>query len=122
MAHPPVPGPTVQPNFLAIMEALASVAFPISKQELLQEIGDATVIFRGRNAELHDIIKDLHDDAFASENEFLDALTDLYTSTLDEDPPLTEGGVLPSGPGDSWQAKVGRGDSASHSSMIEPSE
>ena len=120
MSHPPSPGPTVQPNFAAIMEAVAGVQFPITKAELLREVGEETVIFQGSNVALHDLIKEIHDDAFESDAEFLDALSDIYATTHDGQTASTEGGVLPSGPPDSWQTKVGQGDSASYSSLVEP--
>ena len=83
-AHPPTPGPFVQPNFAPVMEAVGTVTFPISKRELLDQVGDDTVLLQGRNVALHDLIKDIHDDHFASESEFLDALENEYTRPEDE--------------------------------------
>lgn len=81
--HPPVPGPFVQPNFQPVMEAVAHVAvFPISKPDLLEKVSsdDISVLLEGQNVDLHELIKDIHDDFFQSESEFLDALERHYTS------------------------------------------
>lgn len=73
------------------MEAV-DAPFPISKRELLDEVEDGTVLLGGRNVALHDLIKDIHDDYFESEEEFLAALETHY-STIAEDEPLTAEGA-----------------------------
>jgi len=73
-AHPPMPGPIVQPNLLAVMEAVSSVTFPISKRELIERVGEGTVLFGGRNVDLHDLIKEVHDDYFDNEEELREAI------------------------------------------------
>lgn len=73
-----MPGPTIRPNFMPVMEAISNVTFPISKRDLLEQVGDETVLLRGRNLSLHDLIKDIHDDAFDSDGEFLAALESQY--------------------------------------------
>lgn len=117
--RPPLPGPIVQPNFLAVMEAMHSVSFPISKRELIDQVGDGTVVFQGRNVDLHELIKDVHDDYFESEEELRSALERSYGA---HEEPEAESGVLPSGPRESWQSRVGRGDSGGPSSYLEPAE
>lgn len=118
-AHPPLPGPVVQPNFLAVMEAVGDVTFPISKRELIEQVGDGTVILSGRNVELHDLIKDIHDDFFDNESEFLGALERHYARP---DGSESEGGILPTGSRESWQSGVGPGNVASPASILEPQE
>lgn len=117
-ARPPMPGPIVQPNFLAVMEAVHSVTFPISKRELIEQVGDGTVLFQGRNVDLHELIKDIHDDYFESEEELRDALERSYGAHDAE----AEGGALPTGPRESWQARVGPGESGGPSAYVEPQE
>lgn len=117
-ARPPTPGPFIQPNYLAVMEAVATVAFPISKRELLDQVGEETVILQGRNVSLHDLIKDVHDDYFDSEDELLGAIEAEYTAAGTDE---TEGGTLPTGPQDSWQSRIsGSADSAGASTFTEP--
>jgi hypothetical protein len=116
-AHPPAPGPIVTPNFLAVMEAVGEVTFPISKRELIEQIGDGTVVFLGRNRDLHDIIKDVHDDYFESEEELRSALERHYATSGEGE---TEGGVLPTGSTESWQSRVGPGDSGGPAGYLEP--
>ena len=120
-AHPPTPGPFVQPNFLAVTEALATVTFPISKRELLEQVGDDTVLMEGRNVSLHDLIKDVHDDHFDSEEELLGALENQYAGAGDVEAE-TDAGVLPTGAQESLQSLHGRGDVAGSDSFIEPQE
>ncbi|HET6405561.1 MAG TPA: hypothetical protein VFH78_13025 [Candidatus Thermoplasmatota archaeon] len=115
-AHPPTPGPFVQPNFAAVMEALGTVTFPISKRELLEMMGDGTVILDGRNMSLHDLIKDIHDDYFDSEAEFLSALEMEHATLAGGE----TSGEMPTGAQDSWHTRVGRGDVAGASSYLEP--
>lgn len=116
--HPPVPGGIVTPNFLGVMEALSTITFPISKRDLLEQVGEGTVILRGRNVALHDLVKDLHDDFFESEDE-LRTVLEQEMGLAPEDVAETEG-VLPTGPRDSWQSRVGPGDTAAPSSILEP--
>lgn len=66
------------------MEGVDVALFPISKRELLEQVGDNTVVFEGRNVALHDIIKDVHDDFFESEEELLEALETIYVPTVEE--------------------------------------
>lgn len=102
-ARPPTPGPFVQPNYLAVMEAVTTVAFPISKRELLDQLGDETVILQGRNVSLHDLIKDVHDDYFDSEEELLGAIESEYTAPGTDE---TEGGALHRTPKESWESRI----------------
>lgn len=70
-SHPPPPGDIVQPDLNAIEEALRDVTFPISKRDLLEQIGeDETIVLGGRNVDLRDLVRDLNDDFFDSEDEF----------------------------------------------------
>jgi hypothetical protein len=70
-AHPPAPGPIVQPNLAAIESAVRDVTFPISKRDLLDQIGEGeTVVIGGRNVDLRTLVRDLPDDFFESEDEF----------------------------------------------------
>lgn len=57
---------------------MSGVTFPISKRELMLEVGEETTIFQGKNASLHDLIRDLADDYFDSEDELHDALEACY--------------------------------------------
>lgn len=77
-AHPPLPGPIVRPNLLPLMEALAAVEFPITKDRLMSEVEDLTVMIAGRTVDLRDIIREVHDDAFATEDELATALENIY--------------------------------------------
>lgn len=121
-AHPPTPGPVVQPNFLAVFEALGDVTFPISKRDLIEQIGDGTVVLGGRNVELHTLLKDIHDDFFDDEAELEAALQRHYAGEPDELPPTaaTEGGVQPMGDERSWQIAQGAGERAAPGSLREP--
>lgn len=84
--HPPPPGPFVQPNLNAIEEALHTIAFPISKRDLLDQISDEdSVVFHGHNVDLHTLVKDLHDDFFETEAEFQAVLEQEYGREADED-------------------------------------
>lgn len=77
--RPPAPGGFVLPNVNAIEDALRTVTFPISKHELLDEIDEGeTVVMEGRNVELRELVRDLHDDVFESEDEFRTRLEDEY--------------------------------------------
>lgn len=77
--HPPPPGPVVQPNVTAIENALRNITFPISKREMLDEIGEEeTIILGGRNVELRTLVRDLNDDFFDTEDEFRTALEVTY--------------------------------------------
>lgn len=101
--HPPVPGPMVQPNFLAVEEALGDVTFPISKRELMDSVRDRTVIFDGRNVDLRDLVRDLRDDFFDSEEEFHDALSTAF-GALDEEAAETRAPPPPTQPEAAWNA------------------
>lgn len=119
--RPPAPGPLVSPNFLAIEEAVANVTFPISKRELMDQMGDGTAIFNGSNVDLHDLIRDLNDDFFESEDEFRVALEMEYAGILrgaeeTEDVPA----ALPTGPQTTWQADVGPGAAGGSDEYVEP--
>lgn len=102
MAHPPAPGPTVQPNFLPVMEAVVDVSFPISKRDLLDQVGTGTVLFQGRNVSLRDIVKGIHDDEFDTDAEFLDALARHYSVTDEEELALLDRGNLEDQGDDPW--------------------
>lgn len=82
--HPPIPGPMVQPNYLPVEEALAHVTFPISKKDLLAQVGDTTVLFDGRNVDLQEMVAQLHDDFFDSEEELHAALEVAFPVPEDE--------------------------------------
>ena len=119
-ARPPIPGPFVQPNYLAVMEALSTVTFPISKRELLEQVGEDTVILQGRNISLHDLIKDVHDDYFDSEEELRGAIESEYTAPGTDE---TEGGALHRGPKESWESRIdGRTDDAGTSPSTKAQE
>jgi hypothetical protein len=109
----------VAPNFLMVEEAVGNVTFPISKRELMEMIGDGTVIFNGRNVDLHDIIRDLNDDFFESEDEFRAALEVQYAGILGDD---GEPAALPTGPTSTWQAAMGPGAAAGPDEHMEPQE
>lgn len=115
---PPAPGPMVAPNFLMIEEAVGHVTFPISKREMMEMIGDGTTIFNGRNVSLHDLIRDLNDDWFDSEDEFRTALENEYGGRLsgeDAEPTST-----PTGPMSTWQSDRGPGAAAGPDEHFEP--
>lgn len=119
--RPPVPGPIVQPNFLSVEEAVGDITFPISKKDLLDQLTeDASALVAGRNMDLHEMIKDLHDDFFDSEDEFREALEREYAGRLHEDADTP--GVLPTGPAESWAARTGDAETAGPSSVVEPQE
>jgi hypothetical protein len=105
---PPAPGPIVQPNFLNVEEAVADVTFPISKKELIEQVGDGTVLMQGRNVDLAQLIRPLDDDYFESEDEFRETLERSYgpIDAPDEHAPA----ALPTGPYETWQTKNGPGD------------
>lgn len=117
--HPPVPGPVVQPNFLSIEEALGDVTFPISKRDLIDQIRDGTAIYEGRNVDLAEIVRDLNDDFFESEEDLHAALESRFGPTAEGE---EFAGTTPTGPQDTWQTRVGPGDSASKDTYIEPPE
>ena len=99
VAHPPAPGPFVEPNIEAIEEAIRSVTFPISKRDMLDQISEEdTVVLNGRNKDLRTLVKDLPDDFFDDEDEFRRAVEQVYGATLIERPPeLLVGDSPPSG-------------------------
>jgi hypothetical protein len=102
-----------------VEEAVGNVTFPISKRELMDMIGEGTVIFNGRNADLHDIIRDLNDDFFESEDEFRTALEMQYAGVLADE---SEPAALPTGPASAWQAGTGPGATAGPDEYAEPQE
>jgi hypothetical protein len=78
-SRPPTPGPFVEPNVKAIEDAVRDVTFPISKRELIERIDEEqTIIVRGRNVDLREIVRNLRDDYFESEAEFRSELEDQY--------------------------------------------
>lgn len=81
--RPPPPRGILTPNFLAVEEAVGNVTFPISKRELMDALGDNTVLLGGRNVDLHDLVRDLNDDYFESEDEFRAALEVQYAGLFD---------------------------------------
>lgn len=108
--HPPSTGGIVAPNFLSVEEAVGNVTFPISKRDLLDQVGDATVLLNGRNVDLHDLVRDLNDDFFESEEAFHDALEIEYGATV-----MSEPEPLPTGPMESEQSRTGEGATGSPS-------
>jgi len=94
--HPPAPGPMVEPNVNAIENALRDITFPISKRDMLDQIGEEeTVVLAGRNVELREIVRDLHDDFFESEDEFRTELQDALAGQADSAETIT----MPTPPG-----------------------
>ncbi len=71
---PPAPGPLMQPHHAAVEEAVQDVTFPISKRELMQQVADKTALVNGRNVDMRELVRDLNDDFFESEDEFREAL------------------------------------------------
>lgn len=119
--RPPAPGGVVTPNFLMIEEAVANVTFPISKRDLLEQIGDGTAIFNGRNVDLHDFIRDLNDDFFETEDEFRSALEVEYGGIVRHPEELDDvPAALPTGPQSTWQADAGPGASGGSEEYFEP--
>lgn len=122
--HPPAPGPVLTPNFLAVEEALGNVTFPIAKRDLLEMIqaGDAdaspTALLNGRNVELADIVAEMSQDWFDTEDDFRAAMERHYANAEADASPEP----LPSGPQSSWQADVGPGASGGARDYIEPPE
>lgn len=120
---PPPPGPMVTPNFLMVEEAVGNVTFPISKRELMEQLGDGTTLFNGRNVDLHDLVRDLNDDFFESEDEFRSALEREYAGLLssggDE---VVEPTPTPTGPMSTWQSATGPGAAAGPDEYMEPHE
>src|SRR5581483_12026172 len=108
--HPPAPGPVMTPNFLAIEEALATVTFPIGKRDLLDTLGAQdpdlvpTALVNGRNVDLADLVAEMSQDWFETEDDFRSALEQRFG--LAEDP---EPEPPPTGPQSGWQADVGPG-------------
>lgn len=88
-AHPPPPGPFVEPNLAQVEEALRVVTFPISKRDMLDQIGEEdTIVVNGRNVDLRTFVKDLDDDLFEDEAEFREAVERNYAALLDDPPEL----------------------------------
>lgn len=78
-SRPPAPGGFVAPNLTAIEDAVRDATFPISKKDLLDQVGaEDSVVVGGRNVDLRTIIRDLPDDYFETEQEFHDRLQDFY--------------------------------------------
>lgn len=121
MAHPPTPGPFVQPNSLPVMEAMGGVPFPISKRELIEEVGDRTVLIDGRNVSLHDLIKEIHDDYFETEAEFVAALED-QSWAVTETESLPPAGLESSDAPDLKREMTGLGDATGPVARVERSE
>ena len=97
-AHPPAPGPFVEPNLEAIEEAIRSVTFPISKRDMMDQIADEdTVVLNGRNVDLRTLVKDLPDDFFDSEDEFRRAVEATYGTLLESPPELLVRNAPPTG-------------------------
>ena len=108
----------VTPNFLMVEEAVGNVTFPISKRELMEHLGDGTTLFNGRNVDLHDLVRDLNDDYFESEDEFRTALELQYGGLLageDSEPP-----AVATGPKSTWQSETGPGGAAGPDESMEP--
>jgi hypothetical protein len=118
--HPPPPGPLVTPNFLAVEEALGNVTFPIAKRDLLdillEDDATPTALLGGRNVELADIVAEIGQDYFESEDDFRAALESRFAG-LPSDP---DPEPLPSGPQSGWQADVGPGASGGATEYVEP--
>lgn len=101
-AHPPAPGPFVEPNLEAIEEAIRSVTFPISKRDMLDQISEEdTVVLDGRNRDLRTLVKDLPDDFFDDEAEFRRAVEETYGALLERPPELLVANAPPAGYPDS---------------------
>ena len=115
---PPAPGPVVAPNFLMVEEAVGNVTFPISKRELMEMLGDGTVLFNGRNVDLHDLIRDLNDDFFESEEEFRSALEMQYGLVGGDGE--VEPTPTPTGPKSTWQSGAGPGAAGGPDEYMEP--
>lgn len=122
--HPPAPGPVVSPNFLAVEEALGNVTFPIGKRDLLDILaaGDSemapTALLNGRNVELADIVAEMSQDWFETEDDFHSAM-EVAFANREEDPNPEP---LPTGPQSGWQADVGPGASGGAKEYVEPPE
>lgn len=99
MADPPAPRRFAQPSFLAIEEALRNVPFPISKAELVAELEDETVLVAGENRDLAQIIRDLHDDFFDTEEEVHLALERSFRAAFDGE---VGEETAPPAPGAAW--------------------
>lgn len=117
--HPPAPGGVVTPNFLAVEEAVGNVTFPISKREMMETLGGSTVLFNGRNHDLHDLVRDLNDDYFDSEAEFRAALEAEYSGLLNEDA-MVDPVPMPTGAQRDWQTDSGTGTLTGARDHMEP--
>lgn len=78
-----MPGRFTRPNFLGIEEAVASVTFPIGKKDLMTEVDGKTVLVQGENRDLRELVRDLNDDFFDSEEEFHVALENHFHDAFD---------------------------------------
>ena len=118
--HPPAPGPLLSPNFLAVEEALGNVTFPIAKRDLLdiltQDDETPTALLGGKNVDLADVVAELSQDYFDSEDDFHAALERRYGML----PPDPDPEPLPSGPPSGWQADAGPGASGDPEEYVEP--
>lgn len=63
---------------LRLETAFGDIDFPVSKRELEEAVDGRTVIFHGKNHDLRDLVRNVPDDAFDTEEELLDALLALY--------------------------------------------
>ncbi|GEM_PF-6048351 len=120
--HPPVPGPLVMPNFLAVEEALGDVTFPIAKRDLLDIIGAGdeapTALLGGRNVDLADLVAELSEDYFESEEDFRAAMERRFAALPNDPDPEP----LPTGPQSGWQADAGPGAAGGADEYVEPPE
>lgn len=118
-SHPPAPGPFVQPSFLGVEEALEHVTFPISKKDLLEQLVDGeSALLDGRNIDLRELVKDLHDDFFDTEEELHTALERTF-GARDEEASDIEGHAVAERDERAWNDPVqggerGRSDVASY--------
>lgn len=83
--HPPPPGPVVKPNYLTVEEALREVTFPITKRDLMVELDGATALLKGTNVDLRELVRDIPDDAFDTEDELFDAIEAAHGPTAETD-------------------------------------
>jgi len=116
---PPTPGPILTPNFLAVEEALGTITFPISRRDLLDvllaEDESPTALLNGRNVDLADLVAELNEDFFDTEDDFRSALETRFARGEEADPE-----PLPTGPPSGWQADVGPGVSGDFKEIVDP--
>jgi hypothetical protein len=115
-----MPGPLVAPNFLAVEEALGDVTFPIAKRDLIHMLvhGDATptALLGGRNVDLADIVAELPEDYFETEDDFRASMESRFGNDPDDPDPEP----IPGGPQSGWQADVGPGAAGGADEYLEP--